>query len=91
MNKNNSMNIIIIGATSGIGKALFEKYAIADHIANNGTVTNILGLKNLIKGLNGIRIAGRVLTLTAVAVDAYEIYSSHYNPRTVTYYFKPVK
>ena len=26
-NKNNSMNIIIIGATSGIGKALYEKYA----------------------------------------------------------------
>ena len=63
---------------------LGSNYAIADHIANNGTVTHILGPKNLIKGLNGIRIAGRVLTLTAVAVDAYEIYSSHYNPRTVT-------
>lgn len=44
----------------------------------------IFGPKNLIKGLNGIKIAGRVLTFAAVAVDAYEIYSSRYNARTVT-------
>lgn len=29
--KKYSMNIVIIGATSGIGKALFEKYANADN------------------------------------------------------------
>lgn len=63
---------------------LGSNYAIADHVANNGSLTYIWGPQKPIKGLNGIRIAGRVLTLIAVGVDAYEIYSSHYNPRTVT-------
>ena len=63
---------------------LGNSYAISDHVANNGTVVQIFGPKNLIKGLNGIKIAGRVLTFAAVAADAYEIYSSRYNARTVT-------
>lgn len=63
---------------------LGNTYAISDHVANNGTVVQIFGPKNLIKGLNGIKIAGRVLTFAAVAADAYEIYSSRYNARTVT-------
>ena len=63
---------------------LGNTYAISDHVANNGTAVQIFGPKNLIKGLNGIKIAGRVLTFAAVAVDAYEIYSSRYNARTVT-------
>lgn len=63
---------------------LGNTYAISDHVANNSTVVQIFGPKNLIKGLNGIKIAGRVLTFAAVAADAYEIYSSRYNARTVT-------
>lgn len=63
---------------------LGNTYAISDHVANNGTVVQIFEPKNLIKGLNGIKIAGRVLTFAAVAADAYEIYSSRYNARTVT-------
>ena len=37
---------------------LGNTYAISDHVANNGTVVQIFGPKNLIKGLNGIKIAG---------------------------------
>lgn len=37
------MNIVIIGATSGIGKAIFEKYANADNrIGIVGRRTNLL-------------------------------------------------
>ena len=43
LHKKYSMNIVIIGATSGIGKALFVKYANADNrIGIVGRRTNLL-------------------------------------------------
>ena len=34
--------------------------------------------------LNGLRVAGKVLTIIAIAADTYQIYLSGYNPRVIS-------
>ena len=61
-----------------------NSYAVSDAVANRGIATSLGGSSTVIKALNGMKIAGRVLTVTAIAVDMYNIYSSHYSPRVIT-------
>ena len=63
---------------------LGDSYAVADAVANQGTITTMSGSANSIKALNGLKVAGRTLMAVGVALDAYEIYSSGYNPRVIT-------
>ena len=61
-----------------------NSYAVSDAVANRGIATSLGGSPTVIKALNGMKIAGRVLTVTAIVVDMYNIYSSHYSPRVIT-------
>ena len=63
---------------------LGNNYAISDGVANSGTITTVQGNSNVIKTLNGLKVAGKVLTFVGIGLDAYEVYSSGYHPRNIT-------
>jgi RHS repeat-associated protein len=61
-----------------------NNYAVSDGIANGGVIQSVEGSAGAVKALNGLRVAGKVLTILAIAVDSYQIYSSGFNPRVIT-------
>jgi len=63
---------------------LGNNYAISDGVANSGTITIVQGNSNVIKTLNGLKVAGKVLTFVGIGLDAYEVYFSGYHPRIIT-------
>ena len=63
---------------------LGESYAISDAAANKGAVVSANGSSSAVKALNGLKVAGKVLMVVAVASDLYEIYNSENKARTIT-------
>ena len=59
-------------------------YAVSDKVANQGTIVSLSGSEKSVKALNGLRIGSRILTLGAMCVDGYEIWTSTNKARTVT-------
>ena len=58
-------------------------YALSDALANSGTIAKVSGSAVAIKALNGLKWAGRILMVVAIANDLYEIHNSGYEPRTI--------
>ena len=47
---------------------LGNNYAISDGVANSGTITIVQGNSNVIKTLNGLKVAGKVLTFVGIGL-----------------------
>ena len=63
---------------------LGDSYAVTDGVANGATISTLNASKNVLRTLQGIKVAGKVLTFAAIAMDSYEIYASGYNPRVIS-------
>lgn len=61
-----------------------KNYAVSDAAANKGIINSIRGSAGSINALKGLKIAGKTLLFVGIALDAYEIHSSGYNPRTIS-------
>lgn len=58
-------------------------YAVSDQRANSGSIVRAAGNKAAVMALNGLKWAGRVLTVVGVAKDLYDIHTSGYETRTI--------